>query len=288
VSLIAFLSDFGYEDEFAGVCKGVIAGINPDAQVIDLTHGISPHDITAGALSLLRAVQYLPDEAVVLAVVDPGVGTDRKAIGVRTAERFFVGPDNGLLSLAVAMTGGALEAVVLDSPEHQLPSAGGSTFDGRDVFAPAAAFLAGGTPLTELGSLIDPSELMPLLLPLTDVRPDGGLQAQVLWVDRFGNAQLNAAPEELELMGGGLSGVVRVTVELLEESLRWVNAYGDGEEGEPVLIADAYGLLSIAVNRGRAADVLPLHTGAAVVLRPDPVERPGIVTPVMLRPRGDG
>jgi S-adenosylmethionine hydrolase len=129
---------------------------------------------------------------------------------------------------------------------------------------------------------------MPLLLPLTDVRPDGGLQAQVLWVDRFGNAQLNAAPEELEVMGGGAGGTVKVTVELLDESLRWVTAYGEGEEGEPVLLADAYGLLSIAVNRGRAVDFLPLAPGAAVVLRPDPVERPGIVTPVMLRPRGDG
>jgi S-adenosylmethionine hydrolase len=288
VSLIAFLSDYGYQDEFAGVCKAVIAGINPDATVIDLTHGIEPYDVGGGALSLLRAVQYLPDEAVVLAVVDPGVGTDRRGVAVRTAERFFVGPDNGLLSLAVAMTGGALEAVVLDSPEHQLPSAGGATFDGRDVFAPAAAFLAGGTPLAELGSPVDPAELMPLLLPLTDVRPDGGLAAQVLWVDRYGNAQLNASPEELEVLGGGLGGTVGVTIEMRAETLRWVDAFADGQPGEPVLVADAYGLLTIAVNQGRAVDALPLATGAAVVLRPQPVDRSGIGTPVTVRPRRGG
>lgn len=265
MSLIAFLSDFGLDDEFVGVCHAVMAGINPDARVVDITHGVPAYDVRAGALALLRAVQYLPEDAVVLAVVDPGVGSARRPIALRTGPHLLVGPDNGLLSPAVAMVGGAHEAVVLDSEAHRLSRAGGATFDGRDVFAPAAAFLAGGTPLSELGHAVDPAELVPLLLPLTGV--DGNrLSAQVLWVDRFGNAQLNASPEELESIGARPGEVVAVAAHPLSRQVRWVEAYDQGERGELVLLVDSYGLLSLAVNRGRAVDALPLSEGAAVTL----------------------
>ena len=282
MSLIAFLSDYGHQDEFVGVCHAVIAGIDPDAKVIDITHGVPPHDVMAGALTLLRAVQYLPDGAVVLAVVDPGVGTERRPLALRTAERSFVGPDNGLLSPAVAMTGGALEAVVLDSPEHRLPTGGGATFDGRDVFAPAAAFLSSGVPLGELGTPVSTHELVPLLLPLTGLRSDGGgLLAQVLWVDRFGNAQLNASPEELEGLGVAPGGEVRITVDGRTIEVRWVRAYAEAAEREIVLLVDSYGLLSLACNRGRAVDELPLGPGAAVTLAP-------VDTGLTIRRRRDG
>jgi S-adenosylmethionine hydrolase len=139
---ISFLSDFGLEDEFVGVVHGVVARIAPDIRVIDITHDIARGDVRAGALALLRAVQYLPN-GVVMAVVDPGVGTARKAIVAETEWGHFVGPDNGLLAPAVAMVGGAQRFVSLESKEFQLPR-DGVTFDGRDVFAPAAAVLASG------------------------------------------------------------------------------------------------------------------------------------------------
>jgi S-adenosyl-L-methionine hydrolase (adenosine-forming) len=266
--LVAFLSDYGLEDEFVGVCHAVISGICPDARVLDITHGIAPHDVRSGALALLRAVQYLPEDAVVLAVVDPGVGTPRRCLALRTEGRYFVGPDNGLLSPAVAMVGGALDAVVLDSPERRLPPLGGGTFDGRDVFAPAAAFLAAGVDLSELGTAVDTSELVPLLLPLAGMRPEGGeLRAQVLWVDRFGNAQLNVSPEELKEIGVVEGGTVEVSSDGMTRDLRWVSTYGDAEEGEVVLLVDSYGLVSVACNRRRAVDMVNLGPGAGVTLR---------------------
>ena len=269
-ALIAFLSDYGLDDEFVGVCHAVIAGVNPEVRVIDITHGIPPHDVRAGALALLRAVQYLPEGSVVLAVVDPGVGTDRRPLAVVAGDRWFVGPDNGLLSLAVQMTGGATEAVVLDSEEHRLPVVGGATFDGRDVFAPAAALLAGGMPLQSLGTPVDPHQLMPLLLPLPSLhrvdesRPE--MSAQVLWVDRYGNAQLNVSPEELEMLGVTEGDRITVTCEGRSEVVRLVGAYGDAAEHEMVMVVDSYGLWSLALNRGRAADELGAGAGAGLLL----------------------
>ena len=255
------------DDEFVGVCHAVIAGVAPDLKVIDITHGIPPHDVRGGALALLRAVQYLPDGAVVLAVVDPGVGTDRLGIALRTEHRFYVGPDNGLLSPAVAMEGGALEAVVLDSDEHRLPTPGGATFDGRDVFAPAAAFLATGMALHELGTAIDPVALLPLLLPLPGVEPGGGLAAQVLWIDRFGNAQLNVSPDELVEIGAVPGEQIEVTSSGISRLARWEESFGHGEQGELLVVVDSYGLVAVVARRGRAIDALPLLTGAGVTLR---------------------
>ncbi|HKX74811.1 MAG TPA: SAM-dependent chlorinase/fluorinase, partial [Acidimicrobiia bacterium] len=162
---ISFLSDFGLQDEFVGVVKGVIARISPQSQVIDVTHQIPPGDIRAGALALTRAIQYLPP-GVVLAVVDPGVGTERRPIAAATEFGYFVGPDNGLLSPAVAMVGGASAVHALENPEARIPGPG-ATFQGRDIFAPAAALLASGeASLEELGPPVEPDSLMPMMLPL--------------------------------------------------------------------------------------------------------------------------
>ena len=161
---VSFLSDYGHADEFVGVCTAVIAGIAPDARVIDITHEVPAFDVRAGSLALVRAVQYLPG-GVVLAVVDPGVGTSRRAIAVETEHGFFVGPDNGLLAPAVSMAGGATRAVELANDEYHLDSPG-PTFAGRDVFAPAAAYLASGVPLTDLGPEVDAVTLLPGLVSL--------------------------------------------------------------------------------------------------------------------------
>src|SRR5437588_6792444 len=198
---ISFLSDYGLADEFVGVCKAVMRRIAPHAAVIDICHEVPPHDVRAGSLALARAAQYLP-AGIVLGIVDPGVGGDRRAVAVEAAggEAVFVGPDNGVLASAVAMTGGASRAVALTNEEYQLP-APGPTFAGRDVFAPAAAYLCDGVDLLELGETVDPLSLLPGILPLTRAE-NGKPVGQVLWVDRFGNVQLNVGPTDPRPSGG--------------------------------------------------------------------------------------
>ncbi len=180
--------------------KSVIRQIAPHTTVIDITHDIRPYDVKAASLTLARSAQYLCP-GVVLAVVDPGVGTDRRAVAIEVGDgqSYLVGPDNGLLASAVGMSGGATAAVELTNPEYQL-AAPGPTFAGRDVFAPAAAHLCAGVPMAELGDLVDVASLLPGIIPLP--RPEGdALIGEVLWVDRYGNCQLNVDPDEVEGWG---------------------------------------------------------------------------------------
>ena len=234
---ISFLSDYGTKDEFVGVVKSVIRSIAPDVQITDITHGIPRHNIRAGSLALARASQYL-NPGVVLAIVDPGVGTDRRGVAVELAtpsssatldndgspstgdtadseatssshstatskaesiHSIFVGPDNGLLAPAVAFSGGAARAVSLTNTDLQIPSAG-STFAGRDIFAPAAAHLCTGVPLEDLGDLIPVATLMPAVVPSAEIHSDR-IRAEILWIDHFGNAQLNIGPDDLSPLG---------------------------------------------------------------------------------------
>ncbi len=269
---ISFLTDYGLVDEFVGVCKSVIRTIAPDVAVVDISHDIAPHDIRAGALTLVRAVQYLAP-GVVLAVVDPGVGTDRRAVAVEVGDEgkgdaYFVGPDNGLLAAAVAMVGGATRAVELTNHEFQL-AAPGATFAGRDVFAPAAAHLCLGVPMTELGPAIDPLGLVPGLVPISRTGDDGEVLAEVLWVDRYGNAQLNISPEDLD--GLGAPGE-RISVHIGDavRTARVVTAYEQLGAGDVGLVVDSYGLLAISLDRASAADALRLGPWTGVTL-----SRPG-------------
>src|SRR3954468_22343225 len=197
---ITFLSDYGLADEFVGVVKSVIRSIAADVTVIDLTHEIEPHDVRGAGLTLARSAQYLVP-GVVLAVVDPGVATPRRAIAVEVGggQSILVGPGNGVVAPAVAMVGGLGRAVALPNSDDQLP-APGPTFAGRDVFAPAAAYLCAGVDLEEIGDLVDPSTLMPGLMPISR-EENGALIADVLWIDRYGNAQLNVDPGEVEAWG---------------------------------------------------------------------------------------
>ena len=260
---VSFLSDYGLADEFVGVVKSVIRSVAPDATVVDITHGIPPHDVRAGGLALVRSVQYLVP-GVVLAVVDPGVGTDRRAVAVEVGESSqtaFVGPDNGLLASAVAMAGGARRAVSLTNEEYHLPSPG-PTFAGRDVFAPAAAHLCAGVDLAELGELIDPVSLLPGILPLSR-REEGAVVGEVLWIDRFGNVQLNVDPDDLLLMDDPL--VLRVG-EQTRTAVR-ARSYSALRTGQIGLVTDSYGLVSIALDRRSAAEELRLHAGDGVTIK---------------------
>ncbi|MGH9042289.1 MAG: SAM hydrolase/SAM-dependent halogenase family protein [Acidimicrobiia bacterium] len=271
-AFVSFLSDYGLADEFVGVCKSVILRVAPAARVIDITHEIPPHDVRAGALALARAAQYLPP-GVVLAVVDPGVGTPRRAVAAEVQAGYLVGPDNGLLAPAVAMLGGAKRVVSLTNDEYQM-EAPGPTFAGRNVFAPAAGYLASGIELTELGEEIDPLSLVPGLVPLS--RPDGdGVAGEVLWVDRFGNLQLNLDPDELAGMGLRPGDRVGVVVGPDRRTARWVNTYADAEHMELVVVVDSYGLVSLAFDQSPAAEALGLRAGSAVTLRPLAADGPG-------------
>lgn len=259
---ISFISDFGYGDEFVGVVHGVLAKLAPESRVIDIGHGTARGNVRSAALSLTRAIQYLP-EGVCLAVVDPGVGSKRKAIAAETSWGFFVGPDNGLLSPAVAMVGGASRVVSIENPEAMIPSPG-ETFHGRDVFAPAAGLLASGeAALDDLGPAVASDEVTPLLLPLTETK-GGTVSGEAWWVDRFGNVQTNISPEELTAIGLSQDDIVIVTAGSTIHNLRWANAYSDVAEGEPLLYVDSAGLMAIAVRSGRADEDLNLAEGIFV------------------------
>ena len=262
---ISFLSDFGHADEFVGVVHGVIARLAPDVRVIDVNHGIPPGAVRAGALSLTRSVQYLP-EGVVLAVVDPGVGTSRRAIAAVTADGMtFVGPDNGLLGPAVATMGGAERIHEITNPEARIPSAG-ATFAGRDVFAPAAALLASGeATIEELGPAVEADSVTPLLIPLPEVEPSK-VVGEAWWVDRFGNVQANIGPEDLALAGITRDVTVTVRIGSTEREVPWVDAYGEVEDGEPLLHVDSSGLMALAVRGGSATEYFSLATGTALTL----------------------
>ena len=264
--VVAFLSDYGLADEFVGVCKAVIASIAPDATVIDLAHELPLHEVAAGALTLVRSVQYLPEGALVLAVVDPGVGTERRLVAVACEQATFFGPDNGLLAPATAMLGGARAVHELTSRDHRLP-APGPTFAGRDILAPAVAYHAIGVPLSALGPPVDPAGLVPGLVGLPR-EVEGGLEAEVWWIDRFGNCQLNLGPDELEVLGGQPGGRVEVRVGDHTRVARWVDTYADAKPSELVLLVDSYGLLALALDRRSAAAELGLRAGAAVTLVP--------------------
>jgi S-adenosyl-L-methionine hydrolase (adenosine-forming) len=263
MNTISFLTDFGHADEFVGVCKAVIRQLAPGTTVLDIAHDLPVHDVRAGSLALVRSIQYLPD-GVILAIVDPGVGTARKAVAVEAGERaeyVFVGPDNGLLAPAVAMVGGARRAVVLTNDVHHLASPGG-TFAGRDIFSPVAALLSAGIALEEFGDAIDPASLLPGVLPLTRVE-DGAVLGEVLWVDRYGNVQLNIDPDEVEGMGDVLT---LIHGERSRTASR-CRSYADIKAGSIGIVVDSYGLLSLCVDRFSAARELGLAAGSAVSLR---------------------
>jgi S-adenosylmethionine hydrolase len=265
-SHISLLTDYGLHDEFVGVVKSVIADMAPHVRVTDLTHGIPAFDVRAGSLALARAVQYVP-AGIVIAVVDPGVGSARRAIAVEVAggRGIFLGPDNGLLASGIAMAGGADRAFELSNTDLHL-DAPGSTFAGRDVFAPVAAFLANGGAIEEVGREIDTASVMPGLVPVAsdEKHPTygNGLRTEVTWVDAFGNCQLNVGPDDVQQYGPVLRLIIGEDV----RSARIVSHYADIDGGAVGAVVDSYGMLALSVDRGSAAESLRLSAGDAVLV----------------------
>jgi S-adenosylmethionine hydrolase len=247
---ISLTTDYGRSDGFAAALHGVIARIAPTVRVIDVTHDVRPGDIARGAAVLAQTVADLP-ASVHVAVVDPGVGTLRRAIALATDGGLLVGPDNGLLLPAADVLGGVTEAVELTKPDwHREPVS--ATFHGRDIFAPVAARLATGASLREAGSPLPTADLIRLPLPVVELG-DGYIEAEVLTVDRFGNVQLAATAEEVSRLGenvlvGGLRAVRVAT-------------FGDAPHGGLIVFGDSAGHAAVAINGGRAVVALGIEPG---------------------------
>ena len=266
-SFITFLTDFGLQDDFVGTCHGVMKRIAPEVEIIDITHGIAPQAVLQGALTLANTLPFMP-EGVHLAVVDPGVGGTRRALALRDAQgRLYVGPDNGLLIPAAEKLGGITDAHELANPEYALESVS-RTFHGRDLFSPAAAHLALGVPLSELGPPIDPDALARLDIPQPDVGSTR-VHSTVISIDRFGNIGLNLDRSHLDE-----AGVVPGTrVELQAGTERYyavaARTFADARPGDIILYEDAYRNISIAINGGNAAAMFGINEGQDVRIHLD-------------------
>jgi S-adenosylmethionine hydrolase len=268
---VSLLSDFGLRDPSAGIMRAVVAGICPAATIVDLAHEVDKFAIRDGALLLWSAVPYLPIGAHV-AVVDPGVGTARKGIAIQTLRGdYLVGPDNGLLMPAAARLGGITRAHLLEDPRYSLPEIS-SSFHGRDVFAPAAAHLADGVAIDQLGRAVDPRRLAELEWPRPAILP-GRLSSQAIYLDTFGNVKLSALVEDLASALPGLQLGERLVVRvgagaaLREIGAPWVRTFGEVPAGTPLLTTDSYGRVSLALHQGSAAATFGVSLDEAVEVR---------------------
>ena len=250
---IALITDFGLQDSYVGVMKGVIATLSPTTQLIDLTHSLPPQDLYAARFTLLSAYPYLPPGTVYLVVVDPGVGTNRRAVAVQTAQGILVGPDNGVLS-GVLERAPALNAVELTNPDYWRQSSPqlSPTFHGRDIFAPVAAHLANGLPIDRLGPAIDPQSLVRLPL-MTPTATATGWEGAVQYIDRFGNAATTIPADAVA------AGRWQLTVGDL--TLAGVSTYGEVAPGDGLALVGSHGFVEIAVNQGSAQQRFGLAVG---------------------------
>jgi len=256
--IITLTTDFGRRDPFVGIMKGVILSICPTARLVDLTHAVEPQDVLGASLALAAALPFFPAGTVHLVVVDPGVGGRRRPLAVRTGGHYFVGPDNGVLTPALG--GPRWTAVALTAPEYRLPEVS-RTFHGRDVFAPAAAYLAAGVPLERLGAMVAD----PVRAPVPGSRLEGDvLVGEVLAVDRFGNLITSIEAGQL----AALAGDGPVAVEVSGRPVAGlVEAYAAGEDGQPAAIIGSTGRFEIFVRGGSAREALGVGRGAPVRIR---------------------
>jgi S-adenosylmethionine hydrolase len=260
---LTFITDYGLEDGFVAACHGVAARIAPAARVIDITHLVQPGDVRRGAAVLAQTIPYLPP-AVHVAVVDPGVGTARRGVAVQAGGSILVGPDNGLLSWAIAAQGGAERAVQLTNGDLWLHPVS-PTFHGRDIFMPVAAHLAAGTDLASAGDEIDLADLVTLPAPTSRVR-DGEAEGEVMSVDRFGNVQLSIVAADVSELGVGFGSPLVVRCGRRQLTVPFLETFAAVAPGEIVAFTDSAGLISLAVNAGDAAQQLGLPPGAHVRL----------------------
>jgi S-adenosyl-L-methionine hydrolase (adenosine-forming) len=262
--VITFLSDFGLRDDFVGTCHGVIARIAPHATVIDITHGIQPQAVLQGALVLANTIRYMP-EGVHLAVVDPGVGSDRRAVALRDqAGRVFVGPDNGLLVPAAETQGGVTAAWELTNRQYMLEPVS-RTFHGRDVFAPAAAHVATGVDPGELGEPLEPASLVRLELPAPQIH-GSRIAATVLYVDRYGNVQLNLSRADIEQAGIVAGRRVELETGVDRYYATAARAFADARPGDIILYEDAYENIAVAITDGNAAEMFAIRAGQRLTI----------------------
>jgi S-adenosylmethionine hydrolase len=249
--LITLTTDFGYQDSFVGVMKGVIAGINPQARVIDITHGIPPQDILAGALTLRHAVQYFPRGTIHVAVVDPGVGSARRPLLMERDGDYFIGPDNGVLSLAVENIE-SIRIVHLSNSAYYLQPIN-KTFHGRDIFAPAAAHLSLGVPATAFGEPLD--QIVRVAIPEI-VRKERSIEGEIVYIDNFGNLFTNVCAHDLTGLPGDQIEVVVRSVRIRGLSQNYAAPRGGGF----VAILNSWDLLEIAAYQDNAQK----RTGAKI------------------------
>jgi S-adenosylmethionine hydrolase len=264
---LSFLTDYGLDDGFVAACHGVAARIAPGIRVIDITHLVPPGDVRRGAAVLAQTLPYLPT-GVHVAVVDPGVGTARRGIAVRAGDSILVGPDNGLLSWAVATAGGAAGAYQLTNGElwlHPLSQ----TFHGRDIFMPVGAYLAAGGELASVGSQLAVADLVTLPAPVSRMT-DGEAEGEVMSVDRFGNVQLSIAAADAGRLGVGFGSSLVIRCGRRQLTVPYLETFAAVAPGEVVAFTDSAGLISIAVNAGDAAQQLGLPPGAHVRLSASP------------------
>ena len=264
--VVTLLTDYGSDSEFAGVCHGVIRRICPEASVVDITHSITRHDVRHGALILRNTIPYMP-VGIHVAVVDPQVGTERRAVAVRAADgRVYVGPDNGVLALAVADSGGAVDAIDISRSTHRLEPVS-ATFHGRDLFAPVAAALATGAEFAEAGEPLDVAELTGFELPAP--RREGDVVvAHVLLIDVYGNVTLDVRHEDLPGTGLMLGRALEVSVGGRSRRATFTGTFADVPPGELLVYEDASRTLALAVNRGSAAETLAVSPDSEVRLTP--------------------
>ena len=261
---ICFLSDYGLGDDFVGLCKGVILRIAPRAAIIDLTHDVPGFEVEVGAEILEHATRYMPEDAVYLAVVDPGVGTERLGLALQTAKgALLVGPDNGLLLPAAESLGGITDAFSLTNAAYHVQPVS-STFHGRDIFAPATAHLASGLDPARLGEALDPVSLVRVGTP--GIRKEGlnTLTTSIIGIDRYGNIRLSVPEVEADVEFGAL-----LRVEAGEGGgmlARYVETFGRSKVGDLVLVPDSHKRLSLSVNKGNASRALALKIGDQVRL----------------------
>ena len=261
---ICFISDYGLFGELVGICNGVMLGIAPGVSIIDVTHSVPEFDVVRGAETLRHATEYMPDDAVYLAVIDPDDKPVRRELAAETGSgACLVGPDNGLLLPAAEALGGVARTVLLTNPEYHLHPVSNS-FHGRDIFSPVAAHLAAGAGLGDLGEDVAPASLSPIDFPVAR-REDGYLAAEIIDIDSFGNARLSATPEDLDLSYGS-----HVEISVRDEVMdaTYVQTFGSSENGDLVLLTDSHWRLSLAVNKGNAARALLLSTGDKIRIEP--------------------
>ncbi len=246
--LITLLTDFGLKDVYVGVMKGIIAEINPDLTVVDLSHQIPPQNIAAARFNLMNAYPYFPGGTVHIAVVDPGVGSHRRGIALQLDEGFFVGPDNGLFS-GVLNQNRVVEAVELTNPEYWRTPTPSTTFHGRDIFASVGAHLASGVAIAQLGESIDPNTLVQLSLPEPTLTTSG-IRGCIQYIDHFGNLVTNIAGTEVQ----GKTWSVTIGDRIITSS----QTYSDRPLGEIVVLIGSHGWVEIAVNGGSAQQALQM------------------------------